>query len=314
MKQEEDINAELIKKVLSGQATLEERKKLSETEAIKHFMRKQWNENSDESISEETGEKIWKQISKRCHAKKQHRFSEKVLSIYAACASVLLLIGSLWFAWNNDGSSEKEYENFYADNHCTLNLPDQSKVWMQPGSTLRYAKKFKEDRKVWLKGDATFEVVKQTEHPFRVYINDAFVEVKGTIFRVMDRDKNLSKVTLFSGRVNFHPLRGNTVSMKPNQSITYSAGKVMLQDIGNIGWQNGLYKFNDIRLDSLVNIVSNLYNVNIELSQDVSSHHQFTGTIRYDELPSEVVEKICYNMNLKYKREHNKLIIYKPNK
>lgn len=310
---EKDINIDLIKKVLSGQATLEEKKKLSETEGIDHLMKKQWDENNNEAISEETGKKIWKQIAKRCHTEQKHRLSEKSIMMYAACASVLLLISSLWFAWNNNGNSGIEYENFYANNHCTLTLPDQSKVWMQPGSTLRYARKFNENRKVWLKGDATFDVVKKTEYPFRVYINDAFVEVKGTTFRVIDRDKNLSKVTLFSGRVIFHPLRGNIVSMKPNQSITYSAGKVMLQDIGNIDWQNGLYKFNDIRLDSLINIVSNLYNVNIELSKGVSSHHQFTGTIRYNELPSEVVEKICYNMNLKYKREHNKLIIYNPN-
>ena len=33
-------------------------------------------------------------------------------------------------------------------------LPDSSKVWMQKGSSLRYAKAFLKDRKVWLKGNS----------------------------------------------------------------------------------------------------------------------------------------------------------------
>ncbi len=61
-------------------------------------------------------------------------------------------------------------------------LPDSTKVWMQPGSSIRYAKAFMQDRRVWLEGSSLFEVRKQEGSTFQVYIYDAFIEVKGTCF------------------------------------------------------------------------------------------------------------------------------------
>lgn len=40
------------------------------------------------------------------------------------------------------------------------------------------------NREVWLEGVSTFEVTKRKGHNFKVYIDQAFVEVKGTVFRV----------------------------------------------------------------------------------------------------------------------------------
>lgn len=37
-------------------------------------------------------------------------------------------------------------------------------------------------REVWLEGESTFEVTKRKGRNFKVYIDQAFVEVKGTVF------------------------------------------------------------------------------------------------------------------------------------
>jgi len=316
MKSGEKIDEKLIKKVLSGQETPEERRRISETTVMKRFMKLQWDESCDEPIDVQVGERIWEHIKRRCHRKHRRLHIEKIAWIrYAACAAVLVFIGTFLYM-HNFKNDKAEYENIYAREYCILTLPDHSKVWMHPESSLRYVKAFNRNRKVWLKGDATFEVAKQTQYPFRVYINEAFVEVKGTTFHVTDRHTNISKVTLFSGRIDFHALAsGKTLAIKPNQRITYhSGGKINIEKINGFKWQNGHYKFKDIRLDSLVNIVNGLYDTNIELSVNVPFKDQFTGMIRYNERPFEIAEKICYNMNLKYRKEKNKLIIYKSKK
>ena len=57
-------------------------------------------------------------------------------------------------------------------------LPDSTKVWMKPGSSIQFAKDFNKDRKVWLSGNSLFEVYKHEGSTFQVHINKAFIEVK----------------------------------------------------------------------------------------------------------------------------------------
>ena len=67
-------------------------------------------------------------------------------------------------------------------------LPDSTKVWMKPGSSIQFAKDFNKDRKVWLSGNSLFEVYKHEGSTFQVHINKAFIEVKGTCFLVKQDD------------------------------------------------------------------------------------------------------------------------------
>lgn len=318
MKEYRKNEKELIRKVLLCKDKQEDRKLLSETDFLKRMMRAQWDESNNEPKNTLVENRIWQRIILQCHLKQNHpTFNNKIFIKYtAACAAILFVIGAFWYIQSSIENNKTEYKDIFAREHCMVELPDHSKVWMQPGSSLRYATTFNSNRKVWLKGDATFEVTKQTSHPFQVYINKAYVEVKGTIFRVFDRDRGLSQITLFSGKVDFHsPEKGKVITMKPNQSIIYhSKGEIEIKEINGIKWQNGRYKFGDIRMDSLIDMINDLYDIKIELSASVPDHHLFTGVISYDERPSEIAEKICYNMDLKYKREENKLIIYKPRK
>lgn len=319
MKQQEKRNEALLKKILSGRIPPEKRLKFSKDAAAERLMKLQWNEGCNEAEDEEIRKRIWKQVVTHCSPedKKGQKRARTIWSWRAACAAIIVLIGSTWLVLENKGMPDEEYQTVYAAGHKMTTLPDRSKVWMQPGSSLRYdAEEFNRSRKVWLKGDATFEVMKRTESPFRVYVNEAFVEVKGTTFRIAERSLDRGEIFLFDGRVNFHPSgNGKIVEMRPDQCVTYQAdGKTRLEEISHITWLNGQYRFSDIRLDSLISAVNKLYEINVELAQDVPRQYLFSGIIRYDELSSEVIQKICYNMNLKYKQEKGKGMIYKLNK
>lgn len=290
-------------------------KQLLNSKAIRRLMESQWKKGENIPTDEQIGNRIWLQITDKCYEKPKHSIlNKKIIRYAAACAALLFIIGTLWYVPTSIVDNTTEYQTFFAREHHLLELPDHSKVWIQPGSTIRYAKTFNEHREIWLKGDATFEVTKQTKHPFRVYIDNAFVEVKGTVFRVANKSHVQSQVTLFNGKVDFHtPIKGQIITMKPNQSITYRPGKKLeIKEINGVKWNNGCYKFNDMPMNSLINMLNDLYNIKIELDSKVPSNHLFTGTIHYNELPSKFIEKICYNMNLKYKQTNNKLIIYKP--
>lgn len=303
-----------MKRVLSGQATPEERSELAGTDRVERTMKKQWNSNCNESMDRKTENRIWAHIATRCGLQQKRSVLKKDMRVwYAACAVALLVIVSFWYVREEKSIGNViEYQEVMARQPQVLTLPDHTKIWMQTGTTIRYAQKFNENRVVRLKGDATFEVTKHAGHPFRVYMNDVFIEVKGTTFHISNRRDNVSKIALYTGRVDFHSeAGGKVIEMKPNQRLTYrSGGNITVDGFHNIEWQHGIYKFSDMRLDSLIGTLNGIYDANLRLGPDAPRNTLFTGTIRYDEQLWEVIDKICYVTDLKCKREKNELIIY----
>ena len=97
------------------------------------------------------------------------------------------------------------------------------KLFGDDGSSIRYAKTFARDRKVWLEGNSLFEVRKHQGNTFQVYINDAFIEVKGTCFLVKQEDAHRSEITLFEGKIEFNvPSTRQKTVMRPLQKLIYN--------------------------------------------------------------------------------------------
>lgn len=305
---------DLMKRVLSGQATPKEKRALAETDTMERLMKKQWNSEKDKAMDAKTKKHIWTHIAARCGLQKKRSVLRNTRVWYAAYAMILLVMGSFWFL-----SEEKsvdnviEYQDVIARKPQVLTLPDHTKIWMQAGTTIRYALTFNESREVWLKGDATFEVTEHNGYPFKVYMGNVYIEVKGTAFHINNRRDNVSKIALYSGRVDFHSVAdGKVIEMKPNQRLTYgSNGKITMNGFSNIEWVHGIYKFNDMRLDSLISTVNGIYGANLKLSANVLPGILFTGSIRYDEHLKDIIEKICYVTNLRYKEDNEKITIYK---
>lgn len=69
-------------------------------------------------------------------------------------------------------------------------LPDGTKVWLNSKSNLRFPENFdKEGRHVYLKGEAFFDVTKDTRNPFTVTTSGGDIRVYGTRFNVTDYDQ-----------------------------------------------------------------------------------------------------------------------------
>lgn len=87
----------------------------------------------------------------------------------------------------------------------TMTLSDGSRVWLNAESELRFPLQFASGRrKVFLTGEAYFEVEKDTEHPFIVEVNGSEIEVLGTGFNVRSyRNEGRVVTTLAEGNVCF---------------------------------------------------------------------------------------------------------------
>jgi transmembrane sensor len=85
-----------------------------------------------------------------------------------------------------------------------VELPDGSRVWLNAASALRFPTAFAgAQRRVWLTGQAYFEVAHNKRQPFRVEAGGTSVQVLGTHFDVMAYpDEPGVRTTLLEGSVN----------------------------------------------------------------------------------------------------------------
>lgn len=303
--------SQLIKSLLSGKLTKDKRQRFLKLESVEKEIEKQWDKSGKNMVNPMLKEQIWRKIKLRSTEKPENKVNIGLWSFLAASVAILLVVGGLWF---NSYNPPSELIKVIAKENRIHILPDSSKVWMQAGSSIQYSKAFHKERKVWLSGNSLFEVYKQEGSAFQVYINKAFIEVKGTCFLIKQNNATENEIMLFHGRIEFCvESSGLRTAMKPLQKMRYnpSTAQTELEDIVNINWENGKYKFTDIPLAELIQAINQMHNADITLGKEVNQESAFTGSIRYDESLDDIISKICFSLNLRKEEKNNKTIIRK---
>lgn len=305
----------LIKSLLSGGLTKKQRREFADLEPVDIEIRKQWDESGNSLVNMEIKEQIWKKVKNRCECKKRNQVPVELRwYLVAASLALLLIIGGLWMNTEEKGM-QNEYIKIVAVQNELYILPDSSKVWMKKGSSIQYNKAFNEQRDVWLSGSSLFEVTTQNGHPFRVYIQKAMIEVKGTCFDIhQDSEMKKNEIILYNGKINFTPENNEEIEMSPHQKITHyiEEREILKENIKNMDWEDGKFYFKELPLPQLIETINTMYNSHIRLkvnNQVIKS--AFTGNIRYEESLEEVLHKICYSLDLNFQNQDNELIIYK---
>lgn len=103
-------------------------------------------------------------------------------------------------------------------------LPDGSLVWLNAGSRIRYSDDFgRENREVYLEGEAYFNVSHEQNHPFVVHAGNIVIRVLGTEFNVNAYgDENKVEATLIKGKVEIS-INGNPekkIVLTPREKLT----------------------------------------------------------------------------------------------
>ena len=304
---------ELIKKMFKRGLNGSEKIELSEEKPMKKLLLEQWDDKSDKHLEDKVDpEAMWRNIAARCWGNEEKRLkAEKRVRLfrfaYATAAAVTLLLVGTWVVHVMTDSYITVTAP--AERRMALTLPDSSAIWLNAGSTLRYKKEFRKDRRVMLEGEAYFDVVKMPESPFRVVFEEACVEVKGTEFSVKSQ-KEMAEITLFTGKIVFSaPLLKNPVEMKPSDYLLYNTknGEVSLKHVDALeyDWRATEYRFVDKPLFELIEFLNRTYDANIIVEHTAYEYSRFTGTIRKGEPLEDVLNKVCisYDMMLSHNGE-----------
>lgn len=302
----------LIKKMLTRGLSGQEKVELSEQREMRRLLSEQWEESANQPVSDRVARgEMWGHIAEACWGKTSSKRVRPLIYMYAAAATVALLIVGTWIV--NLMTDSYITVSAPADVNMVCTLPDSSKVWLNVGSTIRYPRKFLKNREVELEGEAFFRVTKRTSSTFRVLFDEASVEVKGTEFNVKSGEET-DEITLFRGSIVFSAAEIAPLEMKPYEQVVYdvAAKQATLSrvDVVEYDWRSTDFRFRDKPLKELVEFLNRTYKVRISIRDKEFEKMRFSGSIRRNESLSDVLEKVCISSNLHRQADGDSIILY----
>lgn len=200
-----------------------------------------------------------------------------------------------------------------------LTLVDGTRVWLNADSRLRYfATNTSSVRKVFLTGEAYFEVAHDSKRPFVVESGGQQIKVLGTRFNVSAYpDQHEIKTTLVDGSVQLNDMtRADSVYLAPGQQSVFDVDGESHFDVNYVNtdrytaWTSGVFVFEHASLHEIMNRLSRWYVFDFEIANRLSNLH-FSGEFpRYENLDKvlEVIISTGYNIKIEL---HDKTIILK---
>jgi ferric-dicitrate binding protein FerR (iron transport regulator) len=207
-----------------------------------------------------------------------------------------------------------------------LKLNDGTEISINSCSKLSYPSQFSgKERKVYLSGEAYFEVKHNENVPFVVVCDHQSIKVLGTKFNVMTypNDK-YSETTLIQGKVEILDTLGHLVTdLNPGQLYNQDNdnNNFTVSNVNTIlytSWKDGYYIFNHESLKNIAERLERIFDVNITFRDQTVLNYKFSGKILKN-YPIEQVLQILkltspVNYNIKENKDGRKNITIFSNK
>ena len=198
-----------------------------------------------------------------------------------------------------------------------LALSDGSKVWLNSMTELRFPVAFTgEERKVYLTGEAYFEVAPDSKHPFIVVTEEGMeVKVYGTEFNMSTYQHGVVQTVLVSGKVGIRVnATGKEGMLAPKQMAEYSekTGMVRVEEADPyryIAWKDGEFVFERETIEEIMERLGRWYDVKVFYENESLKQKRFTGVISRYENIEQVLRLIEGPATLRFEVKGNVVMV-----
>ncbi|MCE7040092.1 FecR family protein [Dyadobacter sp. CY312] len=251
------------------------------------------------------------------------------LRLAAACVLFLGVFIGYQYTLNNTsiiaGVKNEVVENMNQITNETseqkiFDLPDGSKVTLEPGAKLFYPEVFADrERRVYLSGDVFFEIAHDTSRPFYVHANNIVTKVLGTSFTIREnKQKNSIEVAVLTGVVEVQQSdeddkpepADKKVVLTQNKKVTFypqdeklvtgivEQPKIITTQISGVAKLN--FNYLEKPLADIVPILEEAYGVKINLSNDRLRNCIITADLSQENTLFTQLEILCESIDAKY--------------
>ena len=195
-------------------------------------------------------------------------------------------------------------------------LADGTRVWLNAESELRFPAKFAEadERKVYLRGEAFFDVERDQRRPFVVGADEASLTVYGTRFNVSCYAGESLSTVLVEGSVGFRAPGVGEVRLQPSEQLVYHAATQQVDvrpvDVNlYVAWVEHQFVFQGQTLEEIMTTLSRWYDFTPVFTSDAMRHIRLSGRLyRYDDIRI-LLDSYERTVGLKFKLQGKRIII-----
>ncbi len=233
----------------------------------------------DDAIPDPNFAKLLTNIVRLDQAEQKRTLTKpKVQRRWAIAATIALFLSvGLWFLVGENTNTSEEWvvhTTAYGE-WKNLTLPDGSKVSLNANSTLKLKKDWdsQANHKVWLTGEAIFEVEKRklSQPKFAVLTDGLTIAVMGTIFHVRNKGEN-TKVFLEEGHIQLATAH-QAIDLRPKEFVDFTKGtrQLTIQKEAkrpNSSWKDGTLVMTQKTVKEILNRLTEIYGIPFVLTDE----------------------------------------------
>lgn len=312
-----------INRYLSGNHSEEDEQSLialfsdeTRTEDLKKVMKEQWYELLGSRVVEDRDldhilHRIHYDINLKRVVKTERSKSAEILLWAGRVAAMLLLPVAIFFTVQTTKLNREKDLTWVeikapAWTRARFTLPDNSMVWLNSNSSIRYRGDFIADRTLLMEGEAFFSVVSDKTHPFNVKVDDITITATGTKFNVASyKDERNLEVVLEEGILEVsHGNEKKSVEIEPNELLTYDRKDdgfttEYIQPQKYVSWTEGKLVFRNDPIDVIARRLGRWYNVDVEIKGDNFDQSRLRATFDEENL-EEVLWYLQRSLPIRY--------------
>ena len=196
-----------------------------------------------------------------------------------------------------------------------LTLSDGTRVWLNSETSIQYPVAFgAKERRVFVQGEAYFEVAKDAKKPFTVQFMSSSVTVLGTSFNIRAYpEEKRSQTTLAEGSVGIYS-PGSSMLLKPGEQAEVSAlsGEMVKQEVevkNFTSWKDGRFVFEQQPLEDIMRTLERWYDIRVIFKDEGAKRISLSGNMkRYGDF-SQVMKMLQMTGDVRFELHGNDVYI-----
>lgn len=196
-----------------------------------------------------------------------------------------------------------------------LTLSDGTKVWLNSETSIQYPVVFgTKERRVFIQGEAYFEVAKDAKKPFTVQFMSSSVTVLGTSFNIRAYpEEKQSQTTLAEGSVRIYS-PGSSMLLKPGEQAEVNAlsGEMVKKEVEVktfTSWKDGRFVFEQEPLENIMRTLERWYDIRVIFRDEGAKRISLSGNLkRYGDF-SQVMNMLQMTGDVRFELHGNDVYI-----
>ena len=196
-----------------------------------------------------------------------------------------------------------------------LTLSDGTRVWLNSETSIQYPVAFgAKERRVFVQGEAYFEVAKDAKKPFTVQFMSSSVTVLGTSFNIRAYpEEKQSQATLAEGSVRIYS-PGSSMLLKPGEQAEVNAlsGEMVKREVevkSFTSWKDGRFVFEQQPLEDIMRTLERWYDIRVIFKDEGAKRISLSGNMkRYGDF-SQVMKMLQMTGDVRFELHGNDVYI-----